>query len=452
MTERSRHRLVRLEVVTPANLGSAAGETTLDRPTQKEAWHGLPYLPDSAFKGVLAGRYGNVPDAERNHDRERFFGSPDRGEERGRPSQVVFGNGELLAFPVPAAGGGRVWVYPALALARLLWLEGAAGDAAVLRLLGALESDRTNPDGRACAAWPAVPDLGPGWSWAEAPEAARARLRPLLRRYGGAGAGGGPWLVVAAASAGRLWQRLGGEVRTLTALDTHSHTVQAGSLRTVEQIPPGAVFLSHVTLLPGAEQDLEKLLPPHLQLGAWAAQGLGWVRLEEVTAETAVADGEDEKEAGSAAAATPAPAAPRLDRAAIMAATHRAVLDLNPAELALRKSAKAALDSFGGRARFGGFEAALAFELAKAKPAHARPKTDARAHRWLLATLLGLSPGGETGPAAELLAWAEGEPFSPESRAALEPLVFERWRWLRRFAEVDLKVKAETPPAGEGAA
>src|SRR5437763_15492238 len=110
--------LVRFAALTPANLGSAYGEATLDRPTRKEARFGLPYLPDSALKGVLAGALGDEGEA-----REALFGSADRDATDtqpgrfGEPSPVIFGNGELLAFPVPVVGGAPAWVFPALHLA-----------------------------------------------------------------------------------------------------------------------------------------------------------------------------------------------------------------------------------------------------------------------------------------------------------------------------------------------
>lgn len=450
MKLRAGHHLLRLEVVTPANLGSAAGEATLDRPTQKEPWHELPYLPDSALKGVVAGRHGNVAEEgeEANREREPLYGSPDRGAERGTAGKVVFGNGELLAFPVPAADGGRVWVFPALGLARLLWLQGVAEPGpGVLRLLGALEARETNPDGRSCAAWPAVPELGPGFSWKLEPAAARAELEPLLRRYGGAAVGDGTCLVVSAAAAARLC-RLGAEIRTLTALERQTHTVREGSLRAVELIPPGAVFVSFVSVLGAEEEKLEVALPDYVQLGAWEAQGFGWVRL------SGVEDGAGDGAGGGRPAEASPQASPRpapLDPAAIMTRMHQAIRRLGEAEPAVRKSAKAAIKSFGGRARFGGFEAALAFELAKAKPAHRRPGAETRAHRWLVATLLGMDPGPAEGPAPELLRWAQGEPFAPQGLAELRPAAFERWRWLRRFSELGLVIKEEREPRREAA-
>jgi CRISPR/Cas system CMR subunit Cmr4 (Cas7 group RAMP superfamily) len=152
--------LLRLEALTPANLGSAAGEATLDRPTQKEAQSGLPFLPDSALKGVLAGFLGKTPleeDDSPAHGRERVFGSPDRAGISGTPAPLVLGNGDLLCFPLAAPNGLTVWIFSALALGRALRLDPGTGDADsdALGLLAALEEERTP---RAFA-WPDLPPL-----------------------------------------------------------------------------------------------------------------------------------------------------------------------------------------------------------------------------------------------------------------------------------------------------
>lgn len=159
MTVRLRpgEQLVRLEAISPAHLGAAEGGAALDRPTQKDALTELPYVPDSALKGVLASRFGNPSDEEPNAGREAIFGAPDRagspGRPRrpGRPGALVAGNGEMLCFPLPARDGLPVRCFPALAVARFLRRAPAGDDvAAASDLLRWIEQESASLPGRAC--------------------------------------------------------------------------------------------------------------------------------------------------------------------------------------------------------------------------------------------------------------------------------------------------------------
>jgi CRISPR/Cas system CMR subunit Cmr4 (Cas7 group RAMP superfamily) len=442
-------RWLRLEVVTPTNVGSAAGGVTLDRPTQKESWHGLPYLPDSALKGVLAAPFGDVARPGGNPRREALFGAPDRGNARGRAGPLVIGNGELLAFPVPCSDGRAAWVFPAGSAARALSeaIAGGGAPANVLDLLSRLEEGGDEGD---AAAWPGLPELalpvalralvgGPI-------EKALAESIPHLIHLAGKGVpAGGPLLVVGSATAGALW-RFAAERRALTALDGARRTVVRGSLRAVELIPPGTVFLSLVSLLDPASE-----LPPvsRLALGAWESLGLGWVRpamVEPLSAPSRTAarprEGQEIDARRREPPATGDSGSGPTVEAEVMVAMHQAVGALRErGDRRLQSVARSAVAAFGPRAHFSGLEAALAFELAKAKLAQGRPKIEARAHRWLLAGLLTGEPDPDQapGPCRALLAWLEGGlGFSAERIGEQRGMILARWRWLRRYAELGL--------------
>ncbi len=109
-------QFLRIKLITPANFGAGTGTSTIDRPTQKDAYSGLPIIPDSALKGVIAGRLENVL---LNTKRTEIFGSPDGSiGEDGKfltqriPSRIVFGDGILLCFPFPDLNGVIHWVFP----------------------------------------------------------------------------------------------------------------------------------------------------------------------------------------------------------------------------------------------------------------------------------------------------------------------------------------------------
>lgn len=452
----SRHLLLRFECVTPAHLGSAAGEAMLDRPTQKDARDGLPFLPASSLKGVLAGRLGDVPDAEgaSNAKREARYGSPDRGTERGRAAPIVVGNGDLLCFPLPWSSGRPAQVFPAATAAKLLRLSGGEpGEAAATRdalvLLSRLEQEANEPTASgvalvhpAAAAAGLPPSLGLRPLDLGAAAGAPALLERLRRLAGfSVEAGGGSLLVVAGQGvASRLWLHAA-ERRTLTALDGATRTVRDATLRTVELIPAGTVFISRVSLLGDHRPELNPV-----QAGAWESLGLGWLRLSECGLDTETPGPRPTHDDGGRESGKPLP---RPRPADLIAGAFAAVAALVGAEPRLRTAARAAVYNFGPRARLDGLEAAVAFSLAKAKPAHRRPGAETRAHRWLLGALFDL--GGELhdqlADCPPLAAWlTDRHPFAGPGLAPRAPALFERWLWLRRYAEVNLTPPPPTPP------
>jgi CRISPR/Cas system CMR subunit Cmr4 (Cas7 group RAMP superfamily) len=429
---------LRLEAVGPANLGSDHGSAPVDRPTVRDALLDLPYVPDSVLKGVLAGRLGDIDEERpgRSATRERWFGSPDRpgaeGERQwGRPGSAVFGNAELVAFPLALRTGGQASIVPAPSFARLVYLDG--GDATVLGLLARIDQAE-----RAVVGWPGPVDLdsssAPDWLQERSVEIRWPALASHLDRFlGRAADAGSPIVVASGALARRLWAEAA-ELRSLTALNAGTKTVTAGTLRTVELIPSGTIFAALVSWL---EPDDGPELPEQIQVGAWEAQGFGFMT---VGAVAPAASRENRLPPPGGAPEYPAP-----DEAAVMAAMHAAVGEIRPADRPeLAAALRAAIASFGPRAQFSGLEAAVAFSLAKAKPAAAEPKVEAQAHRWLLRTVLGLAaeaPDAQA-PSAALLSWVDTLPFTPGRLPARKAEILARWGWLRRFAEVGL-----APPA-----
>ena len=443
-------QLVRLEVISPAHLGAAEGGAALDRPTQKDALAELPYIPDSALKGVLASRFGSPSEDEPNPRREALFGAPDRPARAGLPRRpgragsLVAGNGEMLCFPLPARDGLPVRVFPALGVARFLRQAPAGGArAAAVDLLRWVEHEE-----RAFVV-PGLPPIEPaaeiealtGASVERNGPALTAQLRRLAGPHHPAAA---RLLVAPSTAAGRLW-RLAAERRTMTALDGDRRVVIGGTLRTVELIPAGTVFLALISWLGAADRG--DALPDHLQAGAWEGLGLGWLELSAV---------EDTPPAGAAppttAVAPPMPARrpAAIDEARILFAAHAAVRRLRESAEppAFRRAVRSIIYNFGPRAQFGGLAAALGFELAKAHPAAIEPRTEARAHRWVLRALMTADPDLEppAGASAPLLEWLSGDPLSSDNLEPARERIFRRWHWLRRFAELGL----EDRDAGDG--
>lgn len=427
------HRLLRLETVTPANLGSAAGEATLDRPTQKDAQTGLPFIPDSALKGVLAAHHDSPGDRQR---RERLFGSADQSGPDGAPGQpgsIVIGNGELLCFPVPCSLG-PAWVFPAPTIAWALRFGPATkAEGDVSRLLASLETPRVAK----VFAWPVLPRLETYLKLEPVQgatvEKGKSSLLSLLRHLAGpALPEDTPLLVVAGGHASFLWQAAA-ESRALVALNTKTKTVSGSALRQVELIPPGSVFLSLISYLAEeTEEGFNRSEGLLFQAGAWEGLGLGWLRAVPVAPQS----GE------------PKPLPPSnkkaftrsFDRSSVMVEAHRAVAHLDEhVDAVFHSKVRTVTRGFGGRAQFSGLEAAFAFELAKAKPAHPKPSVDARAHRWLLEALLDSPPPSfaDAGPSGFLLKWLDSDPFAPGKLASQRDLILTRWLWLARYLDVE---------------
>lgn len=446
-------RLLRCEALTPTHVGTGAGEASLDRPTQKNSRTGLPFLPDSALKGVLAGSFGNVSEGTANRERERWFGFPDRGETPGKPGKVVLGNAELLAWPVPTADGAPALAVAATALARALdevGSNGAGPEDGLRQIFQAVEAADREGQALGVPAVPALADTEPVRAFRDpALQALPELVGRLERLLGRERREGERFLLVGMSLAHTLWE-LAAEERTLTALDSETGVVQGGSLRTVELIPQGAVFVS---LLTGPQLPPDELLAAPIQLGAYENQGLGWVSLGLVEL-----DGASRQDgAGSEGRDAPAGDGPALElpqRGPEMVARFRAVRDLaERGSKELRARARSAVGRFGSRVSMRGLVATLAFELARARPSEPEPNTEMRGHRWLLGQVLDLDSdpvGDSKGVDAALLGWLRAEPFASGWVGAHARVIEFRWLWLRRYVEVLLGADDGSTEPGDG--
>lgn len=417
-----------IDLISPANFASGEGSADVDRPTVKEPQLGLPYVPHSVMKGVIAGRHGDIDeeDSEGSRTREERYGSPDRPTRAGEPGPVVFGDGELLTYPVSGRDGGQVSVFVAPVVARCL--AGSRQDAPraeALELLALVE--RLARQGRMQTV---VGDAGAesaetprSWTWLD-DEKVQSLWKSLRRELAG-GFGrqlreSDRVLVASGAAAASGWE-LANERRMATAIDPERFTAADGSLGSFELCPAGTLFVSRLSVLDDVrEQSLDLSFPDHLQLGAREAEGFGFCRLTLVGESRAV---KHEEERGIASAP------PRVagDPTRVMAAMHQRVRSALAEPAAVRGALRAVIFRFGGRAHFQGLRNAVSFSLAKAKPGSSASGPEPAAHRWFLEALLDPEPS--------LATWAR----VPDVLETLEPrrdALFERWLWLRRYAEL----------------
>ena len=82
------YNILLLQVLQPANFGSASGNMIIDSPTQKEAFSNLPFIPDSSLKGVLRDTFNSDINLTK-----QVFGSSDVDSEEEKKSN---GAGKLI--------------------------------------------------------------------------------------------------------------------------------------------------------------------------------------------------------------------------------------------------------------------------------------------------------------------------------------------------------------------
>jgi CRISPR/Cas system CMR subunit Cmr4 (Cas7 group RAMP superfamily) len=358
--------LLRLSARTPGNFGSRGGTATVDRPVGLDVWHDLPFIPFSGVKGVIAGRYGNVwKGGVLNEPRVKKFGSPDHkdstGRRQGSPSDLIVGDGNLLCFPLRLRDGSIVLVFPALNLLKFLAVLG--GHPAPTLSLPA--------DGRFSGPvrGAALPG-NPTHQYADPGAPTTSLMAQLLGRDLG------PFVLASPAVCRGLWTHAC-EERTLTAIEHTRKKVRPRSLRRVELVPEGTVFLSHLTNIRGDKVPF--LIDSNVQLGAWESTGSGFFLLEAVAAAPVARFAASPDAGGGTSAERPVHLLMREAFEAI-----ERIRDLPEATIV-----KSILLEFGPRSRTQGWPRTLAFCLAKARLNAPVEKVGLAAlgYRWFLETL-----------------------------------------------------------------
>ncbi|MBI2841710.1 MAG: hypothetical protein HYX75_25630 [Acidobacteria bacterium] len=395
--------LLRITLLTPANFGSTSGSPAIDRPISVDVFQELPYVPGSSLRGVLAGRKGNVRNETGgfNNSRTEVYGSPDDGLNPGVPSRVVLGDGEILCFPVPLDGGGMARVFAAAPLTKMIRIAGWTSSLLPPRLkhqeyLATFVLPGATTELRQSSAtidWQAISDL--------------------------AGTDPSGNLIMAGREAAKVFWRKSSETRTLTAVDAMTGIVKDGSLRVIELIPAGTVFLSFVTV----SSDTPLLLADDqlVQLGGWESTGFGYAWIENAAEPT-----------GGGPIFVPTHGAASVEsEVSVMKRVFQAVQGVGASEEA--PVIYSLCRELGPRWGASGIGGALGFCLAKAKLA-ARPETglscETRAYRMFLQVLFRETDEGAL--MSRVQGVIKGHQQAPPAFEAT--LV-----WLSRYAEILLK-------------
>lgn len=117
-------RLLYLFTRTPLHVGAGSSVGAIDQPIQRERHTGLPIIPGSSLKGVLADLWAadSTTDAKGKISRDLakditwLFGSD--SDIAPSAGALSFGEARLLAFPIRSAKGSYAWITSSLLLAR----------------------------------------------------------------------------------------------------------------------------------------------------------------------------------------------------------------------------------------------------------------------------------------------------------------------------------------------
>jgi CRISPR/Cas system CMR subunit Cmr4 (Cas7 group RAMP superfamily) len=414
--------LLRIHLLSNANLGSTSGRAILDRPTQVDAIHELPYVPNSALRGVIREGW--------NHQVNKVFGSRkfqrNLDDPDDTPGKLFIGNGDLLAFPLHTIDGERCWVFPRITIAKLLFLFDRTDYSDLLAVLNSGGYHHT------VLAIPEIPELPVAVDLRQVPTSHKPtadHLFGLLQHLSGNIVRKTDYLLVVDEKlAVDLW-RLAAEVRTQTRLSKEK-AAEDGSLRTVETVPEGSIFLS---LMEWREQGSLPFPKKIIQVGSGEGGGLGFCQIA-LTEFSIPQNGTSTLPRTLLTKAVKAVVV-KADMTNMFAAIEN-VLPPKRSD-AFRKKLRTAILDFGSRMHREGFSAAIAFCFAKAKLNAKNRSAEAQAYEYLVKLLLEKS----TIDNDEMV-----QQMSAAPAKVFQHQVMYRWQWLRRFAEFELLTsEGETP-------
>ncbi len=420
---------LRIKLLTPANFGSAGGRATMDSPTQVDVYTHLPYIPDSSLKGVLKCAF----EFTNSKKLDEIFGTPDINSEQDKilssthssSGKLVVGNGELLAFPYLSENGERIWIFPMDNITKFIYLEKLNNihynfDQLLKRfymrdnfilLITSNSNSTINIDFDFTLL--NCDDIG---------TELKALCKCLKNWCENDIPNTDPWLIANRKAAERFWHR-SLEDRTLTALNKQKSAL-GQSLRRIELVPEGSVFLSLVTWLDSTSLTFQF---DSIQVGAWESLGLGFCKISNILNHSSTPN--NQRCASSNIVQNIS-----LNNHQLMIGCHKKILQLANDNSASDYRAKIwpILNNFGIRVHLEGFEAALAFEFAKAKlNSNSTPTAEIKAHRWFLVNILNIK-------SSELKdCWRHW--FSDSINTLQKQQILLTWQWLKRYSEIILK-------------
>ncbi|MBN1271070.1 MAG: hypothetical protein JXB26_02265 [Candidatus Aminicenantes bacterium] len=423
-------QLLKLTALTPINIGAQWGESDLDRPTQLDVQSGLPFIPDSALKGASREYWSNITPG----DSELLFGCPDgwdesisrEGESKeksGNPGKIIFGNAQLLSFPFRFLNNVRVHVVPVMTLLYLarfgfINLEGENRD--ILEIL-----ERNNYLLNTSQELYFISDIDlEFYQQAESNtiEKIRVRVENLIPEVKEENR-----IIIASNEASKILWKKTSENRSQIRLGERKVTTE-GTLRTIQLIPEESVFVSVLTNL---NNHVINLPFERITIGSWEGTGKGWFALDILPVSSKDLNNGNQKGITYSKIEL-------VNIAEIIQKSFETVNEFNETNQLMDKI-KSIVHNFGFYMKQYGLEAALGFELAKAKPQKEKKVSDnIFAHRWFLAQILALSPpdGNLRKKWPKLKSFIESLFEKKQISDCLRKEIQIRWNWLKKFTEI----------------
>ena len=263
-------RTLTLFTRTPLHIGCGSSVGAVDQPILRERATGLPIIPGSALKGVLADLFLDA-NYNRTEEGKRLLGE-DNDKADAKRGALMVGEARLVAFPIRSAKEGFAWLVSPLLLQRLFPTE-------------ALNLPQVNDDAVCCNAKlcasnnKAIFEEYALERTADFPPALLEKLKGLSDNT--------LWKETCATRLALVSDTLltyftqnACEIANHNRIDDETGTVADGALFSQENVPSEALFVA--TLQAQQEDDLTALCAKIdasdklLQVGADATTGLGW--------------------------------------------------------------------------------------------------------------------------------------------------------------------------------
>lgn len=417
--------------LTPANFGTQWGTIYVDSPTQIDEQYGLPYIPNSALKGILRS---NIELTKKNANliKKHHFGTPDgpiEKEKFGSEGKIIFGNAYPVIFPFKFLNREKAFIVPIVNLYYLNnFISFIAIDSKVNDLFKTIISEDKNRNIFCLNSFNILSDFKINLYPYRVPSETIEEILKILSKLTSSNFIENKNFILAGPKMSKLLWQKSSELRYQIEINGKKIT-KDGSLRTIELIPEETLFASVIS---NFSNHKFPIIDPIISIGAWEKYGFGWFLLNRFS-RTDIILNDNQFHSDKIKINT-------VIDSEIMTNIYRAIFTK---ELPESKKILTIAQNFGIYLHKYGIEAALFFELAKAKAYKKSNSAETLSHRWLLAQLMEMETDIEN--ASEIKKIAKKitnkiPSISEEETIKMAKIV----SWIKRFLWLKIKIYEES--------